>query len=205
MTLKSEVFSTTLRSLSRRRSRFYKMALTQRIVRGQKPTIQPSSIRLRSSTSSAKDISHPCSSSTFFTACITVVWSRPPNFRPISGKERDVSCFARYMATCRGRATERARRAGSHPPSPGDYRISVITWGRRVFLLPAVPALLEGRSVWMAAGPSVNGLVVRRRLNLLLFSYWMSVNGPPFRHPSRPAFKQNGPGGRAKRPPIPDD
>ena len=28
----------------------------------------------------------------------------------VSGSDRDVSCFARYMATCRGRATARARR-----------------------------------------------------------------------------------------------
>src|SRR5436309_98532 len=45
------------------------------------------------------------------TAWITVVWSRPPKRRPISGRERGVSCLERYIATCRGRATSRARRA----------------------------------------------------------------------------------------------
>ena len=73
--------------------------------------VQPSSMRRKRSTSSAKLMSDVRSSSTFFTACITVVWSRPPNFRPISGRDRDVNCFAKYMATCRGLATERARRA----------------------------------------------------------------------------------------------
>jgi len=45
-----------------------------------------------------------------FTACMTVVWSRPPKRRPISGRERLVSFFDRYMATWRGRAIMRARR-----------------------------------------------------------------------------------------------
>ena len=32
-------------------------------------------------------------------ACITVVWSRSPNLRPISGRLRWVICLARYIAT----------------------------------------------------------------------------------------------------------
>ena len=39
------------------------------------------------------------------TACSTVVWSRPPKRRPISGSERSVSTFDRYMAIWRGRTT----------------------------------------------------------------------------------------------------
>ena len=69
-----------------------------------------SSIRRSSSTSSLKPLSVALSSSTLRTACITVVWSRPPNFRPISGKDRAVNCFAKYIAIWRGRATARARR-----------------------------------------------------------------------------------------------
>src|SRR3546814_9280769 len=68
-------------------------------------------MRRSSSTSSAKLASVAFSSSTLRTACMTVVWSRPPNLRPISGSERDVSCLERYIATWRGRATARARRA----------------------------------------------------------------------------------------------
>ena len=60
---------------------------------------QPSSMRRKSSTSSANPASRSRSSSTLRTACMTVVWSRPPNLRPISGNERVVSCLARYMAT----------------------------------------------------------------------------------------------------------
>lgn len=60
---------------------------------------QLSSMRRSRSTSSAKFISDVRSSSTFFTACMTVVWSRPPNFRPISGNDREVSCLDRYIAT----------------------------------------------------------------------------------------------------------
>src|SRR5205085_11608936 len=37
------------------------------------------------------------------TECITVVWCLPPNWRPISGSEASVRCFARYIAICRGK------------------------------------------------------------------------------------------------------
>ena len=43
--------------------------------------------------------------SIFRTACNTVVWSRPPKRRPISGNDRSVNSFARYIATCLGRTT----------------------------------------------------------------------------------------------------
>ena len=43
-------------------------------------------------------------------ACNTVVWSRPPNASPISGKLCVVSSFASAIAICRGRAIERLRR-----------------------------------------------------------------------------------------------
>lgn len=68
---------------------------------GQRPSNLPqvSSIRRNSSTSSAKALSACISSEMRDTACITVVWSRLPKRRPISGSERDVSCFARYIAT----------------------------------------------------------------------------------------------------------
>src|SRR5206468_3607016 len=38
--------------------------------------------------------------------------TRPPKRRPMSGSDLGVSCFDRYIATWRGRATSRARRAG---------------------------------------------------------------------------------------------
>ena len=42
-------------------------------------------------------------------ACSTVVWSRPPNASPISGRLCSVSSLARAIAICRGRASERVR------------------------------------------------------------------------------------------------
>src|SRR5690606_59451 len=44
------------------------------------------------------------------TACSTVVWSRPPNKSPISGRLFWVSSLARYMATWRGKAILAGRR-----------------------------------------------------------------------------------------------
>ena len=49
-------------------------------------------------------------------ACSTVVWSRPPNWRPIAGSDSPVSSRARYMATWRGHAM-RAVRAGERSSS----------------------------------------------------------------------------------------
>src|SRR4029078_91527 len=43
-------------------------------------------------------------------ACITVVWSRPPNSVPIFGSDAWLSCGDRYIATWRGSATPRERR-----------------------------------------------------------------------------------------------
>src|SRR5262249_30382004 len=68
------------------------------------------SCRFRISISSAKAMSLPTRPSIFRTACNTVVWSRPPKRRPISGSERRVKVFARYIATCRGRTTLAVRR-----------------------------------------------------------------------------------------------
>src|SRR5689334_12744079 len=42
-------------------------------------------------------------------ACNTVVWSRPPNASPMSGRLSWVSSLASAMATWRGRATLRLR------------------------------------------------------------------------------------------------
>ena len=42
-------------------------------------------------------------------ACSTVVWSRPPNWRPMAGSDSPVSSRARYMATCRGHAMRAVR------------------------------------------------------------------------------------------------
>ena len=50
--------------------------------------LQASSIRFNRSISSSMAVSPARSSSIFRTAYITVVWSRPPNLRPISGSDR---------------------------------------------------------------------------------------------------------------------
>src|SRR3984957_315864 len=66
--------------------------------------------RFSDSTSSDSATSLATRASILRTACSTVVWSRPPNRRPISGSERKVSVFARYIATWRGRTTLAVRR-----------------------------------------------------------------------------------------------
>src|SRR5207245_10373053 len=66
--------------------------------------------RFSDSTSSDSAMSLATSASILRTACNTVVWSRPPNRRPISGSERSVKVFARYIATWRGRTTFAVRR-----------------------------------------------------------------------------------------------
>src|ERR1700757_1207899 len=66
--------------------------------------------RFRDSTSSDSALSLATSASILRTACNTVVWSRPPKRRPISGSERRVSVLARYIATWRGRTTFAVRR-----------------------------------------------------------------------------------------------
>src|SRR5262247_2027340 len=68
------------------------------------------SCRFRVSISSASALSLPTRCSILRTACRTVVWSRPPNRRPISGSERSVRVLARYIATWRGRTTLAVRR-----------------------------------------------------------------------------------------------
>jgi len=52
----------------------------------------------KTSISAARVLSTPISDSILRTACRTVVWSRPPKRRPISGNERSVSVLARYIA-----------------------------------------------------------------------------------------------------------
>ena len=49
--------------------------------------------------------------STFLTAWITVVWSRPPNFLPISGNYLEVNFFDKYIAIWRGLANDLIRLA----------------------------------------------------------------------------------------------
>ena len=53
------------------------------------------------------------------TACSTVVWSRPPKRRPISGSERSVKTLARYIATCAA-AAPRWRCAGTTEVGTAD-------------------------------------------------------------------------------------
>src|SRR5206468_6336505 len=72
---------------------------------------QPSSWRVSRRMSASSSASAARSFSIWRTAWITVVWSRPPKRRPMSGSDFGVSCFDRYIATWRGRATSRARRA----------------------------------------------------------------------------------------------
>ena len=79
-------------------------------------------------------------------ACITVVWSRPPNLRPISGSERGVSCFARYIATWRGRATARARRADCM----SARRMLVVLGDSPLDLFDGHPALVRAQQVLQA-------------------------------------------------------
>src|ERR1700752_2795711 len=66
--------------------------------------------RLSDSTSSDSETSLVTNASILRTACRTVVWSRPPKRRPISGRERSVRVLARYIATCLGRTTLAVRR-----------------------------------------------------------------------------------------------
>ncbi len=46
----------------------------------------------------------------------TVVWSRPPKWRPMAGRDSSVSSRERYIASCRGHAT-RGVRAGERSSS----------------------------------------------------------------------------------------
>src|SRR3984893_4418940 len=81
-----------------------------------RPVAQPQqqahskSIRFKSSISSDNVASAVTRPVIFRTAWRTVVWSRPPNSRPISGSERGVKSLDRYMAIWRGRTTPAGRR-----------------------------------------------------------------------------------------------
>jgi hypothetical protein len=46
-----------------------------------------------------KSLSLRRSASILLIECRTVVWCLPPNWRPISGSDAEVSCFTRYIAT----------------------------------------------------------------------------------------------------------
>src|ERR1043165_10317161 len=70
------------------------------------------SSRFSSSISSASTLSLPTRLSILRTACSTVVWSRPPKRRPISGSDRNVKVFARYIAIWRGGTTVGGGREG---------------------------------------------------------------------------------------------
>src|SRR5262249_45694362 len=72
--------------------------------------------RLSDSISSASEVSLPTRFSILRTAWRTVVGSRPPNRRPISGSERRVRVLARYIATWRGRTTLAVRRDDKRSP-----------------------------------------------------------------------------------------
>ena len=74
-------------------------------------TLSPGSLRVRVSRSRASWVSVGRRASMRRTACSTVVWSRPPKRRPMSGSERVVSCLASHIAAWRGRATDRVRRS----------------------------------------------------------------------------------------------
>ena len=60
---------------------------------------QPSSCRVNNRMSASSSASLARSFSICRTAWITVVWSRPPKRRPMSGSDLGVSCFDSYIAT----------------------------------------------------------------------------------------------------------
>src|SRR5262249_58316295 len=86
----------------RRGGRFYPAFWTATADEAFSPPVLPvrysCSRRLSSSISSASVVSLSTRPSILRTACSTVVWSRPPKRRPISGRDRSVSVLARYMA-----------------------------------------------------------------------------------------------------------
>src|SRR5262245_49170477 len=84
--------------------------------------------RLSSSISSASVESLSTSPSILRTACSTVVWSRPPKRRPISGSERSVSVLARYMAIWRGRTTLAVRRDDRRSARLTLYWRATVRW-----------------------------------------------------------------------------
>src|SRR6516164_8049679 len=92
------------------------------------PCDQSWSWRLSDSISSANALSLPARFSIFRTAWSTVVWSRPPNRRPISGSDRSVKTFAKYIATCRGRTTLAVRRDDSKSARLTLYWRATMRW-----------------------------------------------------------------------------
>ena len=79
-------------------------------------------------------------------ACITVVWSRPPNCLPIAGSDSPVSSRARYMATCRGQATRgAARRSRAAPRARGRSARTTAAWISAIELRLAPPGAAGAR------------------------------------------------------------
>ncbi len=77
------------------------------------------------------------------TACSTVVWSRPPNSSPISGRLFCVISLARYIAIWRGRAIEAGRFFAVHV---GD--LDLVEVGHRLLdVLDADLAVLDRQQV----------------------------------------------------------
>src|SRR6516164_9091713 len=92
------------------------------------PCDQSWSWRLSDSISSANALSLPARFSIFRTAWSTVGLSRPPNRRPISGSDRSVKTFAKYIATCRGRTTLAVRRDDSKSARLTLYWRATMRW-----------------------------------------------------------------------------
>src|ERR1044072_634870 len=108
-------------------SRFWEQG-RERLGRSRPRSCYSCNCRFRDSTSSDSAISRATSASILRTACSTVVWSRPPNRRPISGSERSVSVFARYIATWRGRTTLAVRRDDKRSARLTLYWRATIRW-----------------------------------------------------------------------------
>ena len=96
--------------------------------RGGRRAFIPEAGASANSTSSDSVVSLATSASILRTACSTVVWSRPPNRRPISGSERSVSVLARYIATWRGRTTLAVRRDDSRSERLTLYCRATTRW-----------------------------------------------------------------------------
>src|SRR4029077_6945159 len=99
-----------------------------RITGGAIPARYSCNCRLRISISSANAMSLPTRPSILRTAWRTRVWSRPPKRRPISGNERRVKVFARYIATWRGRTTFAVRRDDSRSERLTLYWRATTRW-----------------------------------------------------------------------------
>ena len=61
----------------------------------------------------------------FSTACITVVWSRPPNSLAMAGNEYSVTSRNTYMPICRA-MTRGRRRLGPHRSSTLNPKVDAV-------------------------------------------------------------------------------